>query len=244
MTQKFIIEDIGPLPWQTHIQGQDAKHICKVLRLGSNDPINLTDGQGQDYRAIIQTATPSQVDINIVESMPSKTESPIQITLCTALLKDKKMDLVIKHVTQLGIQKWVPFFSHRSVPTPASKRLENRIARWNTISRESLKQCQRSRLVKISTPLTFQDLMEYSQGYDYKFAFWEKSATPIKPFKKDKSTSSVIILIGPEGGFTQSEITMAQENGFQSYSLGPRILRAETACLTATTLVQHLLGDI
>ncbi len=244
MSQKFLISKIEPLPFITKIIGQDAKHIFKVLRQETGQTLHITDGKGKDYTAVILSTAPSVIEIEITKEYDSKTESSLDITLCTGMLKDKKMDLIIKHVTQLGIYHWKPFFCERSIPTPNSKRLKNRHQRWETISKESLKQCRRSRLVDISMPISFADLIDNSHGYDLKIAFWEKASQPIQTIKTKEKIASVLILIGPEGGFSENEIQLATQKGFSSYSLGPRILRAETACISSCTLIQHILGDI
>jgi 16S rRNA (uracil1498-N3)-methyltransferase len=242
--QKFILPTINSASSKATIQGQDAKHICKVLRLAIGDIIQITNGKGKDFTAKISSILKASVEINIIEEHKSLTESPIDITLCTGMLKDKKMDLVIKHVTQLGIYKWVPFFCERSIPTPDIKRLEKRHKRWEIIAQESLKQCQRSRLPIISNPLNFKDMLAIACTYDEKITFWEKATKKLETLERSASIKKVIILIGPEGGFSETEIALAKEKGFCSYSLGPRILRAETASISSCTLIQHILGDI
>ncbi len=242
--QKFIIKKIDSIPSILQIEGQDARHISKVLRLKTNNHIEVTDGNGNDFSAKIQSLTHEIVTIEILEQIKTKTESKIKITLCTGMLKDKKMDMIIKHVTQLGITKWVPFFCKRSVPTPDLKRVKKRHARWQAISRESLKQCQRSYLPQVMLPVSFETLIEKSGGNDLKIAFWEKASRPLKKVEQDDSIKNIMIIIGPEGGFSQEEIRLAKEKNFLSYSLGPRILRAETASISACTLIQHLYGDI
>jgi 16S rRNA (uracil1498-N3)-methyltransferase len=242
--QKFIIKEIHSIPSTLQIEGQDARHISKVLRLNTKDHIKVTDGNGNDFLAEIQSLTHNLVTIEILEQIKSKTESEIRITLCTGMLKDKKMDMIIKHVTQLGITKWIPFFCKRSIPTPDVKRIEKRHTRWQTISRESLKQCQRSYLPQIMLPISFETLIEKSDSYDLKIAFWEKASRPLEKIEISKPVKKIMILIGPEGGFSQNEIKQAKEKEFLSYSLGPRILRAETASISACTLIQHLYGDI
>ncbi len=242
--QKFIIEKINSIPSTLQIKGQDALHMSKVLRLNTKDRIEVTDGNGNDFLAEIQSLTHDIVAIKILEQIKSKTESELKITLCTGMLKDKKMDMIIKHVTQLGITKWIPFFCKRSIPTPDLKRIEKRHARWQTISRESLKQCQRSYLPRLMLPVSFETLIEKTNAYDLKIAFWEKASRPLKKVEHYDSVKNIMILIGPEGGFTQEEIRLAKEKEFLSYSLGPRILRAETASISACTLIQHLYGDI
>jgi len=244
MMQKFIIPKIDTIPSKAMIHGQDAKHIYKVLRLNKGDCIDITNGEGKDFTAIITFISPDSIELDIIDGYDSLTESPIDITLCSGMLKDKKMDLVIKHVTQLGIQTWIPFFCERSIPTPDVKRMKKRINRWEIIARESLKQCRRSRLPRILKPLSFNKLLNLSTSYDLKIAFWEKASQRLDTLKKDSPNLKIIILIGPEGGFSETEIMMAKEKGFLSYSLGPRILRAETASISSCTLIQHILGDL
>lgn len=226
------------------ITGQDARHIFRVLRLKPGHSLSLTNGQGMDYQGLILSADLDLIQVRITGQHPSTTESSLHLTVCCALLKDHKMDQVIKELTQLGIQEWIPFFCDRSVPTPDSKRLNSRVQRWETIARESIKQCKRSCLVSIVQPKRFTEILALSEGFPQKIAFWEKSSLPLSHLAAAPSANQAILLIGPEGGFTDLEIKMAESKGFKAYSLGPRILRAETAALCATTLVQYILGDM
>ena len=244
MMQKFIIPEIDSIQSKAVIHGQDAKHISKVLRLNKGDTIDITNGKGKDYTAIITCISPGNIEIEIIEEHDSLTESPINITLCQGMLKDKKMDLVIKHITQLGIYEWIPFFCERSIPKPDEKRMEKRHQRWEIIARESLKQCRRSRLPIVSKPISFKQLLNRSVSHDLKIAFWEKATQKLDTLEKNPSIKKVLILIGPEGGFSKNEIAQSNENGFLSYSLGPRILRAETASISSCALIQNILGDI
>jgi 16S rRNA (uracil1498-N3)-methyltransferase len=242
--QKFIIPDIGAPPSTGTILGQDARHIHKVLRLTAGDHIFVTNGTGKDFTAMITAVSPGSITIEVLEQSAFTYESPLHITLCSGMLKDNKMDLVIKHVTQLGICEWIPFFCERSIPCPDKKRMEKRQARWDAIARESLKQCRRSRLPEIKAPLQFKTLVSSFRPEDLKIAFWEKAVTRLNSLKRIDPSPRVILLIGPEGGFSENEIQLAEENGFSSYFLGPRILRAETASISCCTLIQHILGDI
>lgn len=244
--QKFLINDIKDGLALVH--GQDARHICRVLRLNPGDALHLTTGDGMDYMGSIITASPEKVEIRITGQSVSKTESSLHLTVCCSLLKDKKMDLVIKHLAQLGIKEWVPFFSERAVPRPNSKQIERRLKRWETIARESIKQCRRSSLVTIHEPVDFMGALDLSAAYDWKIAFWENAAQPLGSLVQEsgavRSGNRAIVLIGPEGGFTTQEVSLACSIGFAAYSLGPRILRAETAAITSAALVQHILGDM
>ncbi len=242
--QKFLIPHESIDNEKAFIKGQDAKHIHKVLRLKPGNPVLLTNGKGMDYKGEIISAGPDLIEVCLTGKHPSTTESKLLITVCCGMLKDKKMDLVIKHLTQLGIVEWIPFFCERAIPTPDSKRLQKRTQRWDTIAKESIKQCQRSCTVSIPGPKTFQEILTLSDSFNQKIAFWEKSSHPLTQLPPTPSDSRIILLIGPEGGFTDKEISLARAKGFKAYTLGPRILRAETAAICATTLIQHLLGDI
>lgn len=242
---KFIIEsqDTG-IGTTTRLTGQDARHIFKVFRKRKGDTLAITDGRGSDFRAAITHAAPDVIDIQITDTLDLNTESSLDITFCSGMLKDRKMDMVIKHITQLGIKKWIPFYCERSVPLPTPKKLTKRLERWKTISKESLKQCNRSQLPHIESPCDFKTLMVQTKNHDQSIIFWENasqsilSALPAQPLEK------IMILTGPEGGFSENEISMAREHHIQAYGLGPRILRAETASISACTLIQHLFGDM
>ena len=242
--QKFLIESRSILDSRVRISGQDAKHISKILRMKKGDAIHLTDGNGTDYSATISEISFTQVDLEIVDKKISTTESPIKIRVCSGMLKHQKMDEVIKNLTQLGIYEWVPFFCERSIPTPDAKSIRKNLDRWNTIAKESVKQCRRSRLPDILPPVDFSGLLRLTVSSDIKIAFWEGAVRPLKGIEASSPIPIVSILIGPEGGFSTHEIDMAEAHGFGSYSLGPRILRAENASVVASALVQHLLGDM
>ncbi len=242
--QKFIIPHIIEAPAKGTIKGQDAKHIFKVLRLKKGTSIEISNGLGKDFSARIVSASVETIELDIIEELNRTTESPIDIILCSGMLKDNKMDFIIKHITQLGITKWVPFFSDRSIPTPDAKRMEKRCERWEIIAGESLKQCRRSRLPEICMPTDLKTLLTLPGPLDLKLAFWEKASAKLDTLREKESAGRVFILIGPEGGFSENEINQAEQKGFIPCSLGPRILRAETASIAACTLIQHLFGDI
>ncbi len=254
--QKFIIDSAGIVENRVVITGQDARHIFRVLRLKTGQAISLTNGRGTDYSGQIQSLGPDRVEAVILEESQSMTESSLHLTICSAMLKDKKMDQVIKQLTQLGVSQWVPFFSERAVALPNMKKQERQMDRWKNITRESLKQCRRSCLVEIGKPIGFNEVLDLSLSFSHKIAFWENSTralgqlsqdykgdyNPDRP--RDSQQTRIILLIGPEGGFSQGEIDLAESVGFLSYSLGPRILRAETAACVSAGLVQYVMGDM
>ena len=228
------------------IQGQDARHLTHVLRLTPGDRVELADGKGVCWEARIISMDAQQVTLELMSRTISHGESSVSITVAQGMLKDKKMDMVIRHLTELGITQWIPFFAHRSIPRPHPRKLATRVERWQRISREAMKQCKRSRIPKIDSPVTFEELLQISESQDKKIAFWEKGCVPFGNINTETSSppQKIIMLIGPEGGFTDDEIEAACAADFSAFSLGIRILRAETASLTACALVQHYFGDL
>lgn len=228
------------------ITGQEAKHLSTVLRLGPGDLVELVDGRGTIARAKIETITQDTVTFAILDNFSPDSESWVHISIAQGMLKDKKMDMLIRHLTELGICQWLPFYSSRSIPKPDAARLSTRMERWNKIAKEALKQCGRTMLPIINKPVILEELLNSTAGYDERIAFWENATTPLTTSNKSnlKPAEKVIILIGPEGGFSTAEIIAAKEKGFIPCSLGPRILRAETASLAATTLIQYIFGDL
>lgn len=241
--RRFFIEASQIKENRTTLTGQDAKHLRDVLRLQAGDAVLLIDGQGMEYQADITAIHHDHVDLAVRSSQKRSNESPIHITVAQAFLKDKKMDVLVRQLTELGMSRFLPYYASRSVARPDKERIKTRMARWETIARESLKQCERTRLPEIGDTLSFERMLEVSQDSDLKILFWENETEPLSS-QSLKPCESVFILIGPEGGFTDDEARAARENGFITASLGPRILKAETASLASMAIVQYVFGDM
>ena len=228
------------------ISGSDAIHICKVLRLEIDDVIAVFDGRGHAFECRIQSVSTEAVSVMVEKILAAKRESHVQITFAQAMLKSKKMDTLIRQVTELGISRWVPFFSERSVPTPDQKRLTARVARWNKISREALKQCGRDIFMEVFPPVPVEEVLNQGASCDRKIIFWEcasGSAVASRPELEDQ-VKSLMVVVGPEGGFSAREVELATALGYVTMSLGPRILKAETAAVAAAVLMQYCYGDM
>ncbi len=229
------------------IKGSEAHHIQNVLRLKPGDSIKLFDGTGFEYEAVIINMSAKKVDVEVRRKLPAAVNCGVQIIVAQAFLKEKKMDDLVRKLCELGVSAWIPFFSQRSIARPDKKRLAGRTQRWKRIATEALKQCGRSDAPEIGEALSFEDVVDFTNGCDLKIVFWENESHPLSrdigskrqhPFKK------ILVMLGPEGGFTKQEIKTAEDSGFVVAGLGPRILRADTATLAACTLVQYLFGDM
>jgi 16S rRNA (uracil1498-N3)-methyltransferase len=228
------------------ISGSDARHMVKVLRLKPGDNIVVFDGYGADYDAEIVSISPDRVMVFILRKCPARPESRARITVAQALLKGKKMDTLIRQVTELGIARWVPFTAERSVPRPNQKRSKDRLERWQTLVKESLKQSRRSAFTEVSPIISYQEVLTLGQAHQVKIVFWENETEPLENVIHTYPADSrnICIVLGPEGGFAEKEIETARSMGFKTASLGSRILRAETASISACVLIQYVFGDL
>ncbi len=224
------------------IGGSEARHIRKVLRLRPGTRVRVTDGRGYTADACIQVVEADRVRVEILTPAPTPAPDNRELIVAQAMLKDRKMDALIRALTELGITTWLPFISARSVAQPDSRRLQARLTRWARISREAVKQCGRRRQPHIRMAAGLRDILERSAGFDHKIMFWEEADAP-PAASGPRGEGRIMVIIGPEGGFTAEEAQSARQAGFSVCALGPRILRAETAALAAVTLVQYLVGD-
>jgi 16S rRNA (uracil1498-N3)-methyltransferase len=243
----FYIEPEALRKKPVALKGSELGHLKKALRLKPGSRIGLVDGQGFEYVAVIRQFLTDRVELEITDKRRGTKESPVLISVAQALLKDKKMDRLLRHLCELGIAQWMPFMCDRSVPVPGKERLSARLERWQRIVQESVKQCQRARLPQINETKSFEDLLRAGSSYDLKIVFFENENTSLNalgPTAAQPSPKNILLILGPEGGFTDREIDMARAAGFLVAGLGPRILRAETATIAACTLVQFLFGDM
>ena len=176
----FFIEPAAVQEPVVAIKGSEVRHIKNVLRLKPGDPIRLFDGEGFEYDASIRQFFTDRVEIKIQRKFPGATESPIQIALAQALLKEKKMDRLLRHLCELGVTRWIPFISERSVPKSGQKRISARAQRWNKIVKESCKQCQRSKLPEIGKIMTLKDVLDYGSTCDLNIVFYENESVKLK----------------------------------------------------------------
>ncbi len=228
------------------ITGKDVNHLKNVLRLKQGEDVHVFDGTGIEYEAKIKNVAPDEIAIELVCEFSSNLASPVEVTIGQAFLKDKKMDTIVRHLTELGMVRWIPFMASRSIPSPNMKRLTQRKERWQKIVKESLKQCKLSYLPEIYDTVSYDELLTLSDDCDLKVFFWEEEVISLTSIKKtiEKTPKKIFIMLGPEGGFSEEEANAAKEKGFITASLGPRIMKADTASVAALTLIQFIFGDI
>jgi 16S rRNA (uracil1498-N3)-methyltransferase len=227
------------------IAGPELDHLRKVLRLRAGDPIVFFDDAGWEYEAVIRSLSARSAEVEILRSFQAQTESPLQLTLAVGLTKGEKMDFVVEKATELGVGAIVPFVSAFTVPKLDQRKVEQRRERWQKIALAAAKQCGRTRLPEIFPLSGYKDLVLRTTS-SLNLLFWEKEAqqTLRQVHETAPDARSILLVIGPEGSLSEQEAGWAQEHGFKAVRLGQRVLRAETAAVAATSLVQFLWGDL
>jgi len=227
------------------IEGDEVKHIRKVLRLKAGDEIIVFDGLGKEFEGAIVEEGLSSVVIKIQNIFSSKRDSPLEVTLAQSLLKGEKMDYLIQKATELGVKEIIPFFSSRSVPLLEKSKKLKRHHRWERIAIEASKQCGREVVPKIESLQDYSDMLQTASPDTLRLILWEKEGIKLKEIlERLKEKKKIFFIIGPEGGFSQLEVDEAKKTGFIPVTLGRRILRAETASLCFLSILQYEKGDI
>jgi 16S rRNA (uracil1498-N3)-methyltransferase len=227
------------------IDGNEVKHIRRVLRLKKGDGIVVFDGLGKEYEGTILDEGPSSVVIRIQNIFPSEKESQLEVTLAQGMLKGEKMDYLIQKATELGVKEIIPFFSSRSVPLLDKSGRLRRHHRWERIAIEASKQCGRGVVPKIEFLQDYPEMLRTASLDSLRIILWEEEGTKLKEvLGKLIEKKEVFFIIGPEGGFSQEEVEEAIKDGFLPITLGKRILRAETASLCLLSILQYEQGDI
>jgi 16S rRNA (uracil1498-N3)-methyltransferase len=226
--------------------GQDnLKYLKQVMRLNIGDRINIFDGFGREFEAIIRNFSAKTVLIELGEIIPAAGKE-IKITLAQAIPKAKKMDVIVKSASELGADVIIPFDAARSVSRIADEKGSLKVSRWQKIALEAARASHSSHVTKLSDVASFTDMLLAASGSALKLIFWEEeSQKTIKDVLTDKSLSDskdFFIVVGPEGGFSKDEISKTKEAGFISVTLGRQILKVETAAAAIISIIQYEKG--
>lgn len=239
---RFYIEPRSIKEKKVNIRGAEARHIKTVLRLGKGDMINIFDGTGREYAVLIENVSPARVEGRIIEDRSIEVESLVDVTLFQGLPKSGKMDLIIQKCTELGVHRIVPVLTSRTIPEIDPKKMKTRKLRWERIAREAARQSGRTRIPEIGDVISFSDV--FGEEADLKLIFWEgEREAQLKDVLGRCRVAAypcrVGLFVGPEGGFGREEIGQARYKGAIPVSLGPRILRTETAGMIATAIIMY-----
>lgn len=228
------------------ITGSEVKHLSKVLRLREGEKVTVLDGLGNSYLVELLTVNDQVVKALIKEKLNLASEAPLEVTLVQSILKGEKMDWVIQKATELGVSRIIPLESARTVVKLSSSKAEDRRKRWGKIAQEGVKQCGRALPPEIVAVQNWEETLSQFQEDDLILFPWEEEANQglQEVLQKTTPVKRVSFFIGPEGGFSSQEAQKAKEAGAIPVSLGPRILRAETAALAVLSIILYQLGDL
>ncbi|HBV98125.1 MAG: 16S rRNA methyltransferase [Peptococcaceae bacterium BICA1-7] len=227
------------------ITGTDVKHAARVLRLGPGDSVVLLDGTGRAAVAVIEQIGKDHITCRKVNDFNPGGEPPIDVFLVQGLAKGEKMEYIIQKCTELGVSGIIPLVSRRSVVRLEGERIASRQSRWQRVALEASKQCRRSRIPEVFTPREMEDVLRNIPPGALSILPWEgERSTSLKDALPGTNPGKIYIFVGPEGGFEDSEVEEAQSSGVAVVSLGPRILRTETAGPACLAIIMHKWGDL
>lgn len=241
--QHFFVEPSQITGNQIRIIGDDVNHIRNVLRMKTGEVISVSNGMdGNEYRCEIERITTEEISCKLMFIKEDGIELPGKVYLFQGLPKADKMELIIQKAVELGVYAVIPVATKRSVVKLDEKKAKNKIARWQAISESAAKQSKRAMVPKVMDVMTFHEAIEFASKMDAKVIPYEM-AEGMKATKEwleaSVNAEEIAVFIGPEGGFDETEIQKAVEQKICPISLGKRILRTETAGMTALSILMY-----
>lgn len=217
-----------------------SRHLAKVLRMGPGRELVLFNGQGGEYSARVAAVSKKSVEVEITKFYSQERESPLALELAIGISRGDRMDWVLQKATELGVTRISPLFSERTEVKLKGERLEKKQAHWRQVTIGACEQCQRNRLPELAQPTSLEQWLDRPNP-GLRFVLHHRDS---KGLPKGESPDQVALLVGPEGGLSEEEIERARAAGCEPLTLGPRVLRTETAPVAAIALAQYLWGDL
>lgn len=217
-----------------------ASHHLQVLRIRPGADLVLFNGDGSNYFAQLETASKKQVQVKIISRSEPEQECPVQIHLCISISKGERMDFAIQKSIELGVSEITPLFSQHGVVNLNDERLQKRQQHWHKVMISACEQSGRCRIPLLNHAMELDKWLEMPHSGT---GLILDPRSEVRIGSLNQPGKRITILVGPEGGLSNAEITSAKDHGFTGISLGPRILRTETAPLATIAAIQTLWGD-
>ncbi len=224
------------------LDAQASHHLTAVLRANTENTVTIFNGKGGEYKSTITQINKKQVSVQINEHVAREAESPLELCLAQGISRGEKMDYTIQKAVELGVKKIIPLFTERCTVKLDEERRAKRFQHWQSIIISACEQSGRNQIPELLFPMTLENSLRSVQA-DWCFVLSPIATSQLKD-KPVQKQQRVILLIGPEGGLSESEISLACQQGFLPLNLGPRILRTETAAVAAITALQCSFGDM
>lgn len=216
-----------------------SAHLARVLRMGPGQPVCLFDGRGGEYEATITYADKRAVSVELTAHHPRELESPLAIELAIGVSRGGRMDWVLQKATELGVQRIVPLVTERTEVRLRGERAAKKLAHWHQVTISACEQCGRNSLPEVLPLCSWRDWLRECDA-PRRFVLHHRAA----PSGNATAPTRIALAVGPEGGLSDSEIEEALAAGFEALTLGPRVLRTETAPLAALAILQARWGDM
>ncbi len=239
---RFFVPDSGFSGETVTIEGSDAHHISFALRMAAGETVTVCDMKGQTHICRLDMLDGETVKATVLESFPSENESPVRIHLFQAYPKADKLEFIIQKAVELGVAEITPFESERCIKRPKADKIAHIAERQNKIAAEAAKQCGRSLLPQVHTPIQFEDMLREASHYPLCLFCYEGDGT--RSLKEICAScpdlKEIALVVGSEGGFSAKEAEAAAAAGLAMTGLGKRILRCETAPIYALSALSCL----
>jgi len=243
VTHRFFIPANWIEPPTVQLQGQTARQIKSVLRLKPGDEIVVLDNSGTEWRVTLTDIGNDAVTARIVEQQPAQGEPMLQLTLYQGTIKGQKFEWVLQKGTELGVSRFVPTICRRSVVNDGEALAKKR-DRWQRIIQEAAEQSGRGILPRLEPAMPLAEALQQAASSALPILLWEaEHHLALKDVLLEVAPDTIALFIGPEGGFTPDEAALARRTGCHIVTLGPRILRAETAGLAACSAIFYQTGE-
>lgn len=252
MTRKcFFLDQVDPGQEYVILSDQAAHHMESVLRLKAGDRVELCDGRGNAWHGVIEKVDPETIRVRLAGRRDLEKESPLELTLALAFARSDRMELVLRQATEMGVNRFFAFRAQRSQYGLSGNQKIKREERWQKIAREAMCQCQRTRLPQIQVVESISEFLDRTApevGSDddslrVLASEEEREQSLITLWHLFPKCGKILAVVGPEGGWTETEESQFTEAGFKTVHLGPRILRLETAAIALLASAQLLWGD-
>lgn len=234
------------------LDGEDARHIAKVMRGKAGDKLIVSDGVSREALVAIASIEIGEVTTSILESLEMTHEPRIKVTVAQSLPKGDKLETVIQKCTEIGAVAFVPFLSERTIVQYDERKESKRLDRWRKICKEAAEQAHRNIVPAVGSPLSWKQLLQSFSQYDAVYFCYEKeeglqlrsAVSPWLAALAPDAPGKVLVVVGPEGGFSEEECGAAEAAGAVSVGLGRRILRCETAGMVAAACILYESGEM
>lgn len=223
------------------ITGTEAHHIMRVMRYKPGDMLFVADGDGNEYQTMIKQIDRKFIEAEIINQSRNARESTIKITLAQSIIKGNRMDFVIEKASGLGVYEIIPTITERTIASVSDKKSQ----RYQKLMLAAMKSSTQTRLPYLAKPIQFKKLLETVDDYNVTLLAWEDEKTNrLSNVISKNILNKILLIVGPEGGFTDNEIKIAKISGAKYFSLGLRRLRAETAAIAALSLLLYELQEM